>query len=432
MRYLTVEEVLEINAAVMRGRHVLRDQGLLESAVARPQASAFGADAYPNLVTKAAALLHSLVLNHPFVDGNKRTAILATLVFLDLNGYQTMRLADQAADTVLRRKQELEEFDKHKLEFLGQDALFEQDVRTTMETGRYISPQELYALVNTYLQTFPKTRFQKSQGDNSWCLEPCQEFRRAMQAFIPNMAKTNPAQLEFLKRLQSLGPIPLTFSDEIAYERKLVEYVNLRHPLARAAQAYWQEQAQAQGEYPILIAHIRAHCQHKGQYAFFLFGLRTDAVRTEERLVPVVVSPKTMRVQPSLSQRFLQITLEGQEVRPGTLVGFDQHQFEQARKVALNYMIHLRSRDQQQASRVNDALVNSRLTSLEQTYEAKSARVRGYLANVDEPRIRRMREAQLRNLKDKFEADKAKLEARRVPAVTFSQKLDGVLWLNLE
>ncbi|MBN1812662.1 MAG: Fic family protein [Anaerolineae bacterium] len=85
MRYLTVEEVLEINAEVMGGGHALRDLGLLESAVARPQASAFGVDAYPDLATKAAALLHSLVLNHAFVDGNKRTAVLSTLVFLFLH-----------------------------------------------------------------------------------------------------------------------------------------------------------------------------------------------------------------------------------------------------------------------------------------------------------------------------------------------------------
>jgi death-on-curing protein len=87
VRFLTVDEVLEINAEVMGGSHALRDRGLLESAVARPQASAFGVDAYPDLVSKAAALLHSLVMNHAFVDGNKRTAVLATLVFLDLNGY---------------------------------------------------------------------------------------------------------------------------------------------------------------------------------------------------------------------------------------------------------------------------------------------------------------------------------------------------------
>ena len=102
MRYLTTEEVLEINAEVMGGRHALRDRGLLESAVARPQASALGADAYPDLVSKAAALLHSLVLNHAFVDGNKRTAVLATLVFLDLNGYVVRWRQHEVLDFVLR------------------------------------------------------------------------------------------------------------------------------------------------------------------------------------------------------------------------------------------------------------------------------------------------------------------------------------------
>ena len=111
MRYLTVEEVLEINAEVMGGSHVLRERRLLESAVARPQASAFGADAYPDLVTKAAALLHSLVLNHPFIDGNKRTAVLATLVFLDLNGYVIRWDQREALDFMLRLAQHRVEMD---------------------------------------------------------------------------------------------------------------------------------------------------------------------------------------------------------------------------------------------------------------------------------------------------------------------------------
>lgn len=102
MRYLTVEQVLEINARVMGGKHVLRDAGLLESAVARPQASAFGADAYPDLVSKAGALLHSLVLNHAFAEGNKRTAVLAMVVFLDLNGWVVNWDQDEALDFILR------------------------------------------------------------------------------------------------------------------------------------------------------------------------------------------------------------------------------------------------------------------------------------------------------------------------------------------
>jgi death-on-curing protein len=110
MRFLTVDEVIEINAEVMGESHALRDRGLLESAVARPQASAFGTDAYPDLVSKAAALLHSLVMNHAFVDGNKRTAVLATLVFLDLNGYLIRWDQHEALSFVLRLAE-------HQIEF---------------------------------------------------------------------------------------------------------------------------------------------------------------------------------------------------------------------------------------------------------------------------------------------------------------------------
>lgn len=101
MRYLTVDEVLEINAEVLGGTHALRERGLLESALARPQASGFGVDAYPDIYSKTAALLHSLILNHPFVDGNKRTAVLAALVFADLNGYAVHWDQQEALEFVL-------------------------------------------------------------------------------------------------------------------------------------------------------------------------------------------------------------------------------------------------------------------------------------------------------------------------------------------
>jgi death on curing protein len=65
---------------------IVADEGLLQSAVARPRASVFGDDAYPALLDKAAALLHSLARNHAFVDGNKRTAWAAAWAFLRLNG----------------------------------------------------------------------------------------------------------------------------------------------------------------------------------------------------------------------------------------------------------------------------------------------------------------------------------------------------------
>lgn len=88
MHYLTADEVVQINTRVMGGTPALRDRGMLESAVARPQTSVCGEDAYPTFYEKAATLLHSLIMNHPFVDGNRRTATLALVVFAKLNGYE--------------------------------------------------------------------------------------------------------------------------------------------------------------------------------------------------------------------------------------------------------------------------------------------------------------------------------------------------------
>lgn len=85
-RFLSAEDVLAIAHVAVGGDPGVRDFGLLDSACHRPAATAFGEDAYPTLTLKAAALLHSLTANHPFIDGNKRTAWLATVVFLRDNG----------------------------------------------------------------------------------------------------------------------------------------------------------------------------------------------------------------------------------------------------------------------------------------------------------------------------------------------------------
>lgn len=89
--YLSVEQVLRLHQTgieMFGGSAGLRDRGALESAVARPTMTFGGEDLYPDEASKAAALLHSLVMNHAFVDGNKRVGIGAAELFLRLNGYR--------------------------------------------------------------------------------------------------------------------------------------------------------------------------------------------------------------------------------------------------------------------------------------------------------------------------------------------------------
>jgi death on curing protein len=104
MRYLTLAEVLELHRRVVElagGSGGLRDLGALESAVAQPRATFDGRDLYAGLADKAAALGYSLVLNHPFVDGNKRVGHAALEAFLVLNGHELRSDVDDAERTIL-------------------------------------------------------------------------------------------------------------------------------------------------------------------------------------------------------------------------------------------------------------------------------------------------------------------------------------------
>ena len=85
-QYLTTDDIQQFNEHWV-GPGQLRDFGLLDSATTRPQATVLGEDAYPTLHEKAAALMHSLARNHPFIDGNKRTAWAAAEMFYMMNGY---------------------------------------------------------------------------------------------------------------------------------------------------------------------------------------------------------------------------------------------------------------------------------------------------------------------------------------------------------
>lgn len=105
MKYLTNPQVLLIHSRSVKrfgGSQGIRDIGLVESAVARPRASFGGEDLYINIFDKAAALLQSLLKNHPFVDGNKRTALASAGVFLKINGYKLTNTHEKEVEFAVR------------------------------------------------------------------------------------------------------------------------------------------------------------------------------------------------------------------------------------------------------------------------------------------------------------------------------------------
>jgi death-on-curing protein len=99
--YLTLAELLHVADRTLDGQVSVRDYGLLEAAVARPQAGFAGQDAYPTLDHKAAALLHSLAHNRALVDGNKRLALAGLIAFYGLNGRRLILSNDDAYELVM-------------------------------------------------------------------------------------------------------------------------------------------------------------------------------------------------------------------------------------------------------------------------------------------------------------------------------------------
>jgi death on curing protein len=94
--YLSLVELLHVAERTLGPGFEVRDHGLLEAALARPQTSVFGSDAYPTIEAKAAALVHSIVRNHALVDGNKRLGLSALLAFLGVNGWRLTMSNDEA------------------------------------------------------------------------------------------------------------------------------------------------------------------------------------------------------------------------------------------------------------------------------------------------------------------------------------------------
>jgi len=99
--YLTLPELVHVAERTLGSEVPVRDSGLLQSALARPRATAFGADAYAALEGKAAALLHSLARNRALVDGNKRLALAGTIAFLGVNGRRLTLTNEEAYELVM-------------------------------------------------------------------------------------------------------------------------------------------------------------------------------------------------------------------------------------------------------------------------------------------------------------------------------------------
>jgi hypothetical protein len=338
---------------------------------------------------------------------------------------QEERLADQAATNIIRRKQDMEEFEKDRMQFMGQDAIFADEVKSAIESGKFVSEKEIRALVETFIrQNFSHTRLEDNDDDPTCALIPGTDFVKYMRDLIMRTRAADQSAQEFLRRLTVGKLIPLTYSSEIAFDRKLVDFITLKHPITLAAADYWENNP-SQG-LPVYQINVEADVEPFGIYYFFIFSFLSEGLQRRNQIVPVVVNHDSVKVESEVGSRFMRIIQSPSSSETIYRDKFDMGLFSSAKEVAKNFAASERDRRETDLRKTNYALVNARLSAIEQTYQLKTQKIRGYLSSVTDPRIIRMRRAQLNNIESRYLTTVKEIEEQRNISVSFSLELAGI------
>lgn len=333
---------------------------------------------------------------------------------------QEKDLADRAIDIILRKKRDIEEFEEQRLQFMGQDKIFTDDIENMQKTGRFISESETRALVTSFVRKkFPQAII-KENGDGTYALTPDISFVQDIRNFVYKVRYPT----DFLKRLDDGKLIPLTFSSSLAYERKLVEFITLNHPLARAAEEYWLNNSD---NAPLFKLVIRGSKHLEGRYYFFVFRYKVEGLRKETKLKSFVVSVGGTAVVDDLSNQFLRLVQDTPLAVQKQNVDFKKMEFDNANRFAEKIAVEERDRLHQEMIRLNQALIVARLSALEQTFRVKRRRLEALLRETTEPRIHRMYTAQLKNVEAKYNLKKREIEEQPGVRVEFTSELRGVV-----
>lgn len=347
----------------------------------------------------------------------------------NLTPEEEIQRAEKAAVNVLKQKQEMEEFEQNKLQFLGQEAIFSTTIEHTIDSGRFVSEPEVHALVSGYLKNkFPLSQFQQNgKDDPTYTLFANDDLVVEIKAFIFRQRKNDLSAQSFLGKLRPGKEIPLTFSSEIAYQRKLLEFITPRHPLALAAQQFWEDKSEGYKKFTKIK--LQTDIAPPGNYYFFIFTIDSLGVDQDARLVPVVVCEDSKDIHLKLSKQLLRLMQMNALPADGAARQFSSDELIEAEDSAMQYMTIERDSLNKELTDSNEAMVNARLSAIEQSYKAKKQRIIDIQKKVSNPSILRMYEGQLNNLKAKYIAKKQEIESRRHVDVSFRLELRG--WLEI-
>lgn len=261
--------------------------------------------------------------------GDEIKKISRTIFSSKLTPEQEIKLAEQAAESIIRLEKEMEDFEKERQNFMGQDAIFGDEVENALEKGKFISGNEIKALVAPFIRVnYPQSHFESDPEDPTCFLMVCEDLRKHLSDFVLQSRPNDQLAKLFLQRITETRNIPVTFSAEIAYTRKIVEFINFRHPLTLAALDYWKKNTE---EEPIFKITVQDDGSPLGIFYFFVFLLHYEGLHRKSHLMSVVMDRDQLEIREDLNEDFLTIIQKVNPDREISFVKFDQNVYEKAK-----------------------------------------------------------------------------------------------------
>ncbi len=350
--------------------------------------------------------------------GPLSSALTKEIFTAELTPEEEVEVATRYGDLVLHRREEERELEARSSELLGQDALILQAIDETVSAGRYISAAELRSVVGGFLSDVGiQARLEDQSGDATATLHTDGRVASRVQDFVTRERDVRPGTTAFLAKLQRSSRVAVTFDGETAMTSRLLELLNLRHPLVRAAVAHFNQLPRARTPVVDLTCRRGVVDGLDGTYTFGIILVSISGAQSQTRLVSIALDANNRRER-ALEDRLLWLIQEAARDAPprpwssgerDTILGTMT-----AIAASIADQLEADARDR------NDAVLAVRRSAIERTIQAKIRKRREQIQSATDERIVRMWTAEVRNLEQDLQERLSDLEARRAVGATYA------------
>ena len=337
---------------------------------------------------------------------------------------------EQRAEATLRaiefERKELDSFRQTQDRLMGQDTIFQQQFDLMESGGKFISGSELKALVAEFMKhACPKSSLRPNpRVDQIFTLRASQDIQSIVRQGALAQQFPSAIMAPLREKMQNPKGFPVTFDGELGLQRPFLELLNLQHPIVHAAREHFASGVEAPPLSRLGVAATTTELPHlAGEYGFFVYLVRGAAVERLSSLVPIVIEPETRRRVEAV-ETDLMSSLQKADYDSVIPVDWNWPELE---SISREHFAEHRDVLQNKMEIRNNAVIDTRIAGLRQTSEARVRRWHEALAQVDQPRIQRMRRSQISNEEARLRAQIADLESKRGVDISGNLVLGGYI-----